>query len=203
MAELATLAQLVVDDGIEEEDPSSESEHSTIDEAVSSDRIRFWDFDSSLESLSTTVLSTLAPAVQLPIPATSRFSTVVGNRETERMVIDLESDEENCGRDDNEDSGSEGGSSLQACSYAPQGTGGESPSPTPSLSSNSTNWVSPPSTPPPSISLTPQEPPEANALENSAVLSARTELDTEPPFVTDGRGRVVWSSSRVGSARRK
>ncbi|KAG2042495.1 hypothetical protein BDR03DRAFT_990234 [Suillus americanus] len=117
---------------------------------------------------------------------TSRFSTVLNSRSRETMIIDIEDEEE-------EDEAEETASSRP-------------------LTDNDSDNDNDPRLP--SISTVP-DPPESNeslAMSSGAAeapasstgeqtaLAARPqcEHDTDPPFVTDGRGRVVWSRTVRG-----
>jgi hypothetical protein len=112
-------------------------------------------------------------------PATSRFSTVVGNRERERIVIDLDEDDADESSETEELEYHEGNNYVDAEEdfeeeYISASEGEESE---PESFSQDVSRNEHPQTDPTSLCLDP---------------------DSEPPFVTDGRGRVVWSSGRSG-----
>ena len=128
----------------------------------------------------------MAPIIQQS--NTSRFSTVLNSHSQETMVIDIE----------DEDEGDETEESLLLC---PLNTGNDH---------DSDDGTSPPST---STVADPPEPASLFALSGAAEAPATStegqtspppgrpqcEHDKDPPFVTDGRGRVVWSRTARGS----
>jgi hypothetical protein len=108
-----------------------------------------------------------------PSPATSRFSTIVGNRD--RIVIDLDDDDEPSEMDEPEYHREEDNyvdADEEEYVSASEGEGSE-----PKSSSEDTS---------------------GNEHPGTDTTSPLLDPDTEPPFVTDGRGRVVWSSGRSG-----
>ncbi|EIW79237.1 hypothetical protein CONPUDRAFT_167020 [Coniophora puteana RWD-64-598 SS2] len=151
-----------------------------------------------------------SPAANVSSGSISRFSTVVAsrNREVERVVINLDEDEE-------DEAESEG----EALILHPSNIRPASPAPSrPSSTSLPANPFAPqtPSTPPippsPSVPATAQSPsassktsptPPSLPASASAPNQGSVEHNADPPFMTDGRGRVVWSSTRGGRADRQ
>lgn len=117
---------------------------------------------------------------------TSRFSTVLNSRSRETMIIDIEDEEE-------EDEAEE------TASLRPLTDNDSDNDNDPRLPSISTVPDPPESNESLAMSSGAAEAPASSTGEQTA-LAARPqcEHDTDPPFVTDGRGRVVWSRTVRG-----
>lgn len=120
---------------------------------------------------------------ELPrLTATSRFSTVVGNRSRERVFIDVLSDDES----EAENPAHEHEMPLVAGPSVDEELRLRPEVIIPEMTQFNQETVDLENTPTfPSASSRDRDSPEH---------------DAEPPFVTDGRGRVVWSSMRSGRA---
>ncbi|KAF8557809.1 hypothetical protein OG21DRAFT_191580 [Imleria badia] len=126
-----------------------------------------------------------ARAASQPQPArlSSRFSTVMSTHSRQTFIIDISDDDEEEEEEEPAQNASDNGPNS---SIAPSGS--------PVLAS----------TPVPQSS--PEQ--QTTALQSTANLHAdmslsrpQLEHDVDPPFMTDGRGRVVWSSTRNTSGR--
>lgn len=172
--------------------------------------------DTELASSQESVASSPLPVLlTYHSPATSRFSTVVGNRSQERILIDLESESENEGEDRDDDGG--------AASDNTQNDSADGPSDTAVLAevfldTNREMDLCAHNVTRETEALLPEMDDlerraavvdvigitdEGNSGESAGSPTANSlpagpdhDADLEPPFVTDGRGRVVWSSTR-------
>ncbi|KAG1741128.1 hypothetical protein EDB19DRAFT_1706492 [Suillus lakei] len=127
--------------------------------------------------------ASMTPTVQQS--NTSRFSTVLNSRSRETMVIDIEDEDE-------EDEAEENVSSR------PVNANNDNDNDTRSLST-STISDPPESNGPLAVSSGVVEAPASSTGEQAAPSGRpQCEHDTDPPFVTDGRGRVVWSRTVRG-----
>ena len=160
-------------------------------------------------------MSSLSQPVSASTTATSRFSTVVGNRSQERVFVDLVSEDEG----DESESESEGEGALsegveQALVSESSGMGPERlERETPGRLSEDREMIwldndvvqgnsqetatstSPDQAAGQSTNDINNGPTSLSLVENGPNQPAH---DAEPSFVTDGRGRVVWSSMRLG-----
>jgi E3 ubiquitin-protein ligase makorin len=155
-------------------------------------------------------IPSLSQPLSATTAATSRFSTVVGNRSQEQVFIDLVSEDES----DEDDEGA-------PCEVVEQAFVGESSG----MRSEDVErevagrfgedremiWLDNDVVPDNSqataaytvgrragqLTTDINDPAELSLVEN---VPDQPEHDVEPPFVTDGRGRVVWSSMRPGRA---
>lgn len=116
---------------------------------------------------------------------TSRFSTVLNSRSRETMVIDIsEGDEE--------------GEAEENVSLPPSNTDNDNDYDT-RLPSTSTVLDPPEGNEMLAVSSGAAEAPASSTEEQTAPADRpQCEHDTDPPFVTDGRGRVVWSRTVRG-----
>jgi E3 ubiquitin-protein ligase makorin len=155
------------------------------------------------------------PAPRTPsVSATSRFSTVVGNRSQERILIDLS---------ESEDEGEDGGDGDDArasdeiehdpvVGASDDSTIAEAPDVEREIAPRSDNVIQETEAPLPEMSDLERRAAAgsvtviAGEVDSGESTSSRTvdrvsvehdrDVELEPPFVTDGRGRVVWSSTR-------
>lgn len=149
-----------------------------------------------------------------PLSATtSRFSTVVGNRSQEQVFIDLVSEDENDEDEDEDDEGSlsevveqalvgvSSGMRSEDVEREVSGRFGEDremiwlDSDVPDNSQATAAYTI--GRRAGQLTTNIDEPTELSCAENEPDQQPH---DADPPFVTDGRGRVVWSSMRPGRA---
>lgn len=130
------------------------------------------------------------------VTATSRFSTVVRNRNEAPFIIDIESDEEYLSAEsedeqaDGELTNSASITSIDLSRIQHNGDDTQDTSASHSEVDDREHHCE-------------NEPSAATPQADDQLMMRRPspiEHDTEPPFVTDGRGRVVWSSMRTDSA---
>ena len=130
------------------------------------------------------VPETLAAPQPQPPRLSSRFSTVMSTQSRQPFIIDISDDEE----DDDEE-----GRSAQNASV----TGLD-------------NSIASSDSPLPASTPVPQSSPEQRPTVLQSVTNLHSDMslgrpqlehDVDPPFMTDGRGRVVWSSTRNASGR--
>lgn len=117
---------------------------------------------------------------------TSRFSTVLNSRSRETMIIDISDDEED--------------EAEENVSSRPPNTDNENDNDFGThLPSASTVSDQPENNGSFAVSAGAAEAPASSAVEQTAPAGRpQCEHDTDPPFVTDGRGRVVWSRTVRG-----
>ncbi|KIM83042.1 hypothetical protein PILCRDRAFT_819832 [Piloderma croceum F 1598] len=144
--------------------------------------------------------------------ATSRFSTVVGNRSQEQVFIDLVSEDEDENEDDEDDEGAPSEVVEQALVGESSGMRSEDVEREVAGRFGEDRemiWLDNDFVPDNSqaahtvgrragqLTTDINDSTELSLVENEPDQPAH---DAEPPFVTDGRGRVVWSSMRPGRA---
>ena len=139
------------------------------------------------------------------ISATSRFSTIVSNRSQERVLIDIASEDEEDDEDATSSEGTEQVSAGELCN-----TTGEAPldaaDPERDIAvdvDDTVQELAMADLDGRAGSVIAEEIGSCELTSNSASNPvtpehSQPEQEAEPPFVTDGRGRVVWSSTRSG-----
>ena len=124
------------------------------------------------------------PPTRIP----SRFSTVMSTHSQQPFIIDISDDDE-----DGEEEGEGEESAQNAFDTGPNNSIETSDSPLLA------------STPAPQSSPEQQQPSAPQSVGNIRADTSHSrpqlEHDADPPFMTDGRGRVVWSSTRNVSGR--
>lgn len=116
---------------------------------------------------------------------TSRFSTILNSRSRETMIIDI----------DDEDEEDEAEENLSLRAPTDNNNDDDSDSRLPYTSTG----LDPPDNESLVVSSGAAEAPAGSAGEQTAPAARpQCEHDTDPPFVTDGRGRVVWSRTVRG-----
>ena len=171
---------------------------------------------SSPETPSPVPVSSFYGPPSVATAATSRFSTVVGNRSQEQVLIDLASEDE---YDENGDESSaadlvEPALVVDELSQRSEGAASSRERVMVWRDNNATQESSPPAQTtetgilgmPADLDIGPQTIANDSVNDDSPTHVSpmhherdQPEHDAEPPFVTDGRGRVVWS--RMRSAR--
>lgn len=121
-----------------------------------------------------------------PARLSSRFSTVMGTHDRQTLIIDLSDDDE-------EEEEEEEESVHSASDTGPN----DSIEPSNSTSLSTSTLVPQSSTGQQSTTLQPIGNPHAD----TPPIRPQLEHHVDPPFMTDGRGRVVWSSTRNASGR--